>query len=178
MQYQLAQDTLTWLFDLVTLISLLIFFASYAQELPTRYVQQMVSDQVSTDGKLRQSQQNLWETQQKLKQTHQEFQEAQQSLEQAYQVNLQMQIRLDALSLELQQAKHEANQFQQERSHFKAQLSLAEKQFQQSQEELEKTREGVQGVVNQLFCLDRKAKVKFNNFFNQKTNKAMQVATE
>ena len=178
MQYQLAQDTLTWLFSSVTLTSLLTFFISYDYVASSHYKQQNSPVQTPQNREQRQPQQNLWGTQQKLKQSQQELQEAQQSLEQVYQANLQMQIRLDAVSLELQQAKHEVNQCQEERRHLHAQLSLAQKQFQQTQEELEKTRQGVQGVVNQLFCLDRNAKLKFNNFFNQKNSKAMQVATE
>ncbi|AFZ31273.1 hypothetical protein Glo7428_2772 [Gloeocapsa sp. PCC 7428] len=184
MQYQLIQDTLTYLINGVAISGVLaagttIVYQYWTQE---RLKPQLVEGEPCQDSSQpksikslisvqqpvlnREEQQikiELSQLQQQLSFTQEQLQEAQHQLAQSHQHKLQIQSYYDA---KLQQAQQQEQQAQFELSQLRQQLSSTEEELQKTQQELIDTKEGVQGFVNQMFVSDKKAKEWFKKLFS------------
>lgn len=179
MQYQLIQDTLTYLINGVAISGVLaasttIVYQYWTQE---RLQPQLVEGEPCQDSSQpksikspisvqqpilnREEQQikiELSQLQQQLSLTQEQLQEAQHQLAQSHQHKLQIQSCYDA---KLQQAQFELSQLRQ-------QLSSTEEELEKTQQDLNITKEGVQGFFNKMFDLDRGAKTKVKEIISNK----------
>ncbi|MES1025927.1 hypothetical protein ABN584_23830 [Gloeocapsa sp. BRSZ] len=186
MQYQLIQDTLTYLINGVAISGVLaagttIVYQYWTQE---RLQPQLVEGEPCQDSSQpksikspisvqqpilnREEQQikiELSQLQQQLSLAQEQLQEAQHQLAQSHQHKLQIQSYYDA---KLQQAQQQEQQAQFELSQLRQQLSSTEEELQKTQQDLNITKEGVQGFFNKMFALDRGAKTKVKEIISNK----------
>lgn len=178
MQYQLIQDTLTYLANGVAVSGVLAAGATIVYQYWTQERLQLVADgpseEVSPETSLI-SQPSVSKTeeleaqnnqlQQQLSSTQEQLQQTQQELAQSHQYKLQIQ---SYFTTKLQQAQEQEQQAQFELSQLQQQLSSKEEELQKTQQELIDTKEGVQGFVNQMFVSDKKAKEWFKSLLSNK----------
>jgi len=138
MQYQLIQDTLTYLMNGVAISGVLAAGTTIVYQY---WTEEPKEPNPPLDEQLRQLQQQLQETQQQLAQSHQH--------------KVQIQSCFDA---KLQQAQQQEKQARIELNQLRQKLSSNEEELQKTQQELNTTKEGVQGLVNQIFVSDKRAK--------------------
>ncbi|PPS40242.1 hypothetical protein [Chroococcidiopsis sp. TS-821] len=183
MQYQLIQDTLTYLINGVAISGVLAAGTTIVYQYWTQGRLQLVDGELPQEGssqpdsiKSQVSEQKpvsieeqlkieLNQLQQQLSFTQEQLQQTQQQLAQSHQHKLQIQSYFDA---KLQQAQQQEQQAQIELSQLRQQLSSTEEELQKTQQELNSTKEGVQGFVNKMFYLDRSAKTKLKALFSNK----------
>jgi chromosome segregation ATPase len=171
MQYQLIQDTLTYLMNGVAISGVLaagttIVYQYWTQERQLVEGEPLTQEESSQPEPLKSPpsvQQpdlkiELSQLQQQLSFTQEQLEQTQQQLAQSHQHKLQIQSYFDA---KLQQAQIELSQLRQ-------QFSSTDEELQKTQQELNSTKEGVQGLVNKMFALDRSAKTRLKALSSNK----------